>query len=314
MNKILVAITLSFILSLGCAILVDASGKVVFVESADEGQGWHIYTMDSDGTNVKRLTQTPGVYEHPHWSPDGLKIVYNKMDGLNRQLWIMNADGTSPELLYEPAFWGASWSPDGKKIAFATDGGIVIMELQIREIALLVKDGFTPVWSPDGSAIAYAPARLPDAMLYLIDPETKKKWSIDLRKKGLEILHKHHSPIAWSTDGENIAFLGVDTTRFNWWGIYTMDSNGKNVGEKYTGDGGDLVAVWPTWSPDGKQILFETHRGIERMDVDGKSPELIYAGGMQPDWSRASITAVELQKRAAATWGCVKCDALNQTP
>lgn len=108
MNKILVALTLSFILSLGCAILADASGNIVFIDSAEEGQDWHIYTMASDGTKVKCLTKKPGLYEHPRWSPDG------------------------------------------KKIAFATDGRIVIMELQTREIALLVEDGFTPVWSPEG--------------------------------------------------------------------------------------------------------------------------------------------------------------------
>lgn len=80
MSKTLVAITLIFILSLVCTMLVDASGKIVFVDSAEGGQGWHIYTMDSDGTKIKCLTKKPGLYEHPRWSPDGSRIVYNKMD------------------------------------------------------------------------------------------------------------------------------------------------------------------------------------------------------------------------------------------
>jgi len=304
MSKTLMAITLIFIFSLVCAILADASGKVVFVRAAEGGQGWDIYTMDSDGTNVRRLTKKPGWYEHPRWSPDGSRIVYNKMDGLNHQLWLMNADGTSPELLYEPAFWGASWSLDGKRIAFGINSGIVIMDLQNREIVPLLGDGFTPVWSPDGSAIAYEPARSPSVMLYLINPKTKRKRSIDIRRKRLNILHKNWSPVVWSADGKKIAFLGAKVAG-NWWGIYTMDSDGKNVDEKYTGGGGNLVAAWPSWSPDSRQILFETRRGIERMDVNGKSPELIHAGGMQPDWSKVPA-AVERQKRVATTWGCVK--------
>jgi TolB protein len=312
MSKTLVAITLIFIF-LVCVMLADASGKIVFVAAAEGGQDWGIYTMAPDGTNVKRLTKKPGkpgLYEHPRWAPDGSKIAYNKIDWPDYQLWLMNADGTSPELLYEPAFWGASWSPDGREIAFATDGGIVIMDVQTRKTVRLV-EGFTPVWSPDGSAIAYEPARLPSTILYLIDPETTKKWSIDLRKKGVQILHKHYSPIAWSTDGGKIACLGSEVAK-RLWGIYTMDSDGENIKAKYTGDSSDLVAGWPSWSPDGSQILFETRRGIERMNVNGKSPELIYAGGMQPDWSRAPITAVEFQKRAAAMWGHLKYGVLKE--
>jgi TolB protein len=313
MSKTVIAIALSVTFSLVCIMFANALGKVVFVASAEGGQDWGIYTMDSDGTNVKRLTKKPGkpgLYEHPRWSPDGSNIAYNKIDWPDYQLWIMNADGTSPELLYEPASWGASWSPNGGKIAFATNNKLVVMDLQTREISQLVEWGYTPVWSPDGGTIAYEPARLPSTMLYLIDPETKKKWNIDIRKKGRQILHKHWSPIAWSTDSKNIAFLGIDTTKFNWWGIYTMTSDGKNVSEKYTGDGADLVAKWPSWSPDGKQILFETPRGIERMDVKGKTPELIYPGGMQPDWCRFP-TAVEWHKRLPTTWGCVKYDVLK---
>jgi hypothetical protein len=67
MNKILVAITF-FILFLVCTMLAEASGRIVFVDAAEGKQGWHIYSMEKDGTKVKCLTRKPGLYEHPRWS------------------------------------------------------------------------------------------------------------------------------------------------------------------------------------------------------------------------------------------------------
>ncbi len=51
------------------------------------------WVMNSDGTNVTRLT-TDGGYA-PFWSPDGSKIIYTNTCQYNGYLWIMNPDGSN---------------------------------------------------------------------------------------------------------------------------------------------------------------------------------------------------------------------------
>ena len=98
------------------------------------------------------------------------------------------------------------------------------------------------------------------------------------------------------------------------WGIYIMDSDGKNVIKKYTGNSGGLFAQWPTWSPDGKQVMFDTRRGIEKIDVDGEVPTLVNPNGMQPDWLNSSSSAsVSPQSKIATTWGYVKCNVIKSS-
>ena len=58
-----------------------------------------IYTMDSDGSNVERLTDYSGYDDSPAWSPSGDRIVFvSERDG-HRDLWIVNADGSNPTQL-----------------------------------------------------------------------------------------------------------------------------------------------------------------------------------------------------------------------
>jgi len=300
---------LILILSLTHITLVNAGDEIVFKKFDSSIRGYRIYVMDRDGKNAKQIVKEPNIrYESPRWSPDGKQIIFTKTTAIDGELWIMDSDGGKPELLHKPAQWEVSWSPDGRKIAFENMEKIYIMDLKTRKIDLLV-NGTCPVWSPDGKAIAYGmPFGSQDYKIHLIDPESKREWSIDAKNKNLQILYASYwSPIAWSPDGKHIAFMAI-TGGKNWWGIYIMNSDGTNVIEKYTGDGGNLIANWPAWSPDGRQIIFHTIRGIERMDIDGEKRELIYENGDEPDWKRPSAIAVERQDRIAITWGWIKQD------
>lgn len=79
--------------------------------------------MNNDGSEPAQLTYTLQDEGHPHFSPDGSKIVFWSERSGNREVWIMNADGSEQvQLTINPAEdGGANWSPDGSKIIFRSD-------------------------------------------------------------------------------------------------------------------------------------------------------------------------------------------------
>ena len=101
----------------------------------------NVYVMDADGTNVKRLTNTPSTTEgedyEPTWAPDGSWLAFTSTRGDNdgdpdtadfsddREIYRMDADGTSETQLTDTPSVGSdeqpSISPDGTKIAFASN-------------------------------------------------------------------------------------------------------------------------------------------------------------------------------------------------
>lgn len=122
----------------------SADGTRITFASTRDGN-WEIYTMNADGTGVTRLTTS--VFHQDvaaSWSPDGSKIVWRRdyyppePCTSEADLWIMNADGSSPmPLVCGPGFDGEGvFSPDGTKIAFArcTVFGICNAEIYVRDV------------------------------------------------------------------------------------------------------------------------------------------------------------------------------------
>ncbi|MDP3487940.1 MAG: Ig-like domain-containing protein [Bacillota bacterium] len=57
------------------------------------GKLWEIYTMNSDGSDAKKLTSTDAPKLYPQWSPDGTMISFIQIEGEAYVLYVMNADG-----------------------------------------------------------------------------------------------------------------------------------------------------------------------------------------------------------------------------
>ncbi len=122
--------------------VLSSDGKRIVFTSLKDGD-LDIYVMNVDGSDLKQLTHQLGYDGGPWWSPDGKRIVYrayhpetpqeiasykellaqrlvrpNKMD-----LWIMNADGSDQRQITHlgGASFGPSWTPDGRKIIFASN-------------------------------------------------------------------------------------------------------------------------------------------------------------------------------------------------
>jgi TolB protein len=93
--------------------------EIVFAEFCVLG---HINISNADGSNRRPITATGTGYEdlHPRWSPDASRIVFESNRTGNRDIWIMNADGSNlQQITDDPGADGwPAFSPDGSKISW----------------------------------------------------------------------------------------------------------------------------------------------------------------------------------------------------
>lgn len=95
--------------------------ELAFTSERDENQ--EIYIMNSDGTNVRRITDHLGTDAIPKWSPDGSHILYtSQIDGqLDIVKWNRGTGVITRLTTGSADDYAAVWSPDGTRIAFTSD-------------------------------------------------------------------------------------------------------------------------------------------------------------------------------------------------
>jgi TolB protein len=161
-------------------------GRLALVRSLEDET--HVVVAGLDGSGERVLyRERPEEGElttlsEPAWSPDGSQIVFTRTTVDKRfyfrpDLYVMGADGGNPRVLARDAA-GAVWSPDGRRIAFASirdRNGHTCFEDECfyhSELYVMDADGTKPVrlthnrgndrspsWSPDGRRIVFASDR-----------------------------------------------------------------------------------------------------------------------------------------------------------
>ena len=137
-------------------------GRLVAFVSKRDGVS-HVYVMQADGTDVRRLTDARAEDGGPSWSPDGRRIAFAREGAL---FWVVRADGRHARQVTKLRALGGfpSWSPDGRRLAFQSNarGGhfeiysIALAGTGLRRETRSSIDTIEPAWSPDGKEIAFS--------------------------------------------------------------------------------------------------------------------------------------------------------------
>jgi len=92
-------------------------------DQGQRGMPMTIYTINHDGSDLKRITHEEGVNWSPHPSPDGVHFVFVKLlPPHNYEVFLMNMDsGQQTRLTYNDAFDAfPSFSPDSHTLSFSS--------------------------------------------------------------------------------------------------------------------------------------------------------------------------------------------------
>ncbi len=168
-----------------------------------------------------------------------------------------------------------AWSPDGRRIAFASRpsgsgfgprkcrGGLWVMNAQGTNLRRIVAEGRNPDWSPDGSKLAF------DASGGVVIADANGGNARTLVATGVDP--------TWSPDGTEIAYERQGTIV-----VVRGDGTGERV---ITTEAGE-----PDWSPDGTRLVFTRRgaasRGLAIVGVDGAGDRSLTTDyDSQPAWS-----------------------------
>ena len=197
------------------------------------------------------------------------RIVFDSPIGNKWQVFVINPDGSDlkqltniPGGIGDPAI-----SPDGKSIV-TNDGvkKIYIMNADgtdLRTIYEGATEAGSPAWSPDNRQIVFASRVTGHKQLFMMNADgTSVTRLTDSQADDL-------AP-AYSPDGKKVVF---SSNRSGTWEIYVTTLASEQI-DQLTNLGDAEGQGWPSWSPDGLSIAFESRgkdngRDIFTMNADG---------------------------------------------
>lgn len=269
-----------------------ASTQIAFVSSRTGTK--EIWVMDYDGANQHPLTSLHSISLTPRWSPDASRIAFTcfapSHGVVSPQICMYSLD--AGKVVTFPRFRGTNsspaWSPDGTHLIFSSSmlGNPELFVTDAngsnpKRLTFANGASTSPAWNPKtGQSVVFVSDRDGIPKLFMMNADGTNSTQMDVPDKGYLI-----DP-AWAPNGQLLAF--------SWrrpegnYDLYLMDAATRQIVE-LTRDAGRNER--PSWSPDGRHIVFESTRGGTRqiwvMLADGSQAHQLTTQGHNesPNWS-----------------------------
>jgi len=245
--------------------------------------------MDQDGANPIYLLGGSELVITPRFSPASQTITYLSYENNRPNVYLLDIEtgrrellGDFPGMTYAPHF-----SPNGESLIYSMEvrgnSDIYVMDLRSRSSQRLTTDPAIDVsasFAPDGRKIVFNSDRGGSGQIYTMDADGKNVKRISFGKG------RYFAPV-WSPRGDKIAFVRSGGGKF---GIGVMDVDGKNermLTESYLDES-------PTWSPNGRVIIFSREKRdrngtveVWSVDLTGQNLRRVETPGdaSDPAWS-----------------------------
>ena len=205
---------------------------------------------------VRRITHSPsgmlGDLE-PSISPDGKTIAFLREVSYGaRDLYLVNLNGSNEHRLFDirDEIEGLAWMPDGKGLLLCARMGakrkqLLRLEIESGKTTVLQADTAPPALatiSADGRHIAFTEYHQENKVMYLKDGRLETVFDDGT-------LRQH---LVFSPDGSHIAYSSDRSGQNQIW-VSSRDGHG----EFLVTDRAEIKMTRPTWSADGRSLVFE---------------------------------------------------------
>jgi Tol biopolymer transport system component len=209
--------------------------------------------MNADGSDQRQITNHSANDRDPVWSPDGSQLAFTSDRDGDPEIWIVNADGGVAQQI----------TNNGEALDLA------------------------PAWSPDGTRLLYYSDKSGGREIFLLDLASGSE--IQLTSNNV-----YDGQPDWSLNGTQMVFAATRSPQGNGEPeIYIsdaslLDANGDNATQLTDNP---FLDDDPAWSPDGRQIVFESNRNghldIWIVNADGTGELQLTrdpSNDRSPDW------------------------------